>query len=93
MSLKPQNLIQAAEADLRRRERNVARHKGLPLGGFGLKTEQYAFHAPHVRRARDAKHLLEMALKRPGAASKSTKRNTRLIYGDAALLAHAIGIA
>jgi len=86
MSLKARNLIQAAQADLKRRERNVLRWKGQ----LSSDAEYYAFHAAHVRRARDARHLLELALKRPSGAFKSRKRNTLLIYGNPALLEQAL---
>lgn len=75
MSLRPRNIIQAAEADLKRRARNKARSEGF---------EHYAFYAPHVRRARDIPHLLTLALKH--GAPNTTKKNTLLIYGDAVLL-------
>lgn len=88
MSLKPRNLIQAAKADLARRERNVLRHEGR----LSSDVEHYAFHAAHVRRAKNIGQLLEMALKRPGVALKSNKKNTRLIYGDPGLLTDALMI-
>jgi hypothetical protein len=82
MSLKPQNLIQAAEADLKRRGRNKDRYEGDPV-------EQFAFHREHVRRAKSASHLIVMALMNPAIARDSAKFNTRLIYGDTALLLQA----
>jgi hypothetical protein len=93
MSLKPRNLIQAAEADLKRRERNRRRHEGDWMGAEGDSFEHYAFHAPHVRRAKNAEHLLELALRRPAGAFKSKKKNTLLIYGDAELLARALELS
>lgn len=45
MPLKPNNIIQAAEVDLKRRQRNVLRHRGE----LSSEAEIYAFYAPHVR--------------------------------------------
>lgn len=62
MSLKPQNLIQAAEADLKRRETNklIAVH-----GHRGDRYEQYAFHRKHVNRCSTVREILELALAEP----------------------------
>ena len=105
MSLKPQNLIQAAEADLRRRRQNIdlqelrdaAKQAGAP---FHYAMEEYAFLGEHVRKAKSAKELLLLALMRPRyrAARESPdelelatpKANTRLIYGNGALLVAAL---
>jgi hypothetical protein len=92
MSLKPRNIIQAARADIGRRARNVRRHKGAPTPGHGDEVETYAFYAPHVRQSKDEWELIERAWKRPDRAMLSTKRNTRLIYGDIALLERALKI-
>jgi hypothetical protein len=86
MSLKPQNLIQAAQADLKRLARNKDRYDGDPV-------ERFAFHRNHVRRAKSAGHLIVMALMDPAIARDSAKFNTRLIYGDAGLLAQAARMA
>ncbi len=85
MSLKPQNIVQAAEADLQRRDHN-AREAEQRDPSY----EPYAFHRLHVRRASDARGLLLLALMDPGMAEKTTKANTKLIYGDAGLLLAAI---
>jgi hypothetical protein len=91
MSLKPQNLIQAAEADLKRRLRNTE--------AVATTYERYAFHRMHVRRARSAHDLLRLALMSPpmkfdpeeGTVElTSTKPNTKLIYGNAGLLVAAL---
>jgi hypothetical protein len=93
MTLKSRNLIQAAEADLKRRERNKRRHQGDWLGPKGDTFEHYAFHAPHVRRAKSVNDLLRLALQHGGPALSSKKKNTRLIYGDEDLLAAAFTIS
>lgn len=85
MGLKPQNIIQAAEADLARARRNAEEAK--------TKTpsyEQYAFHRSHVRKSETSQDLMRLALMNPSAAEKTVKANTRLIYGNAALLLAAI---
>jgi hypothetical protein len=86
VSLKPQNLVQAAEADLRRRRHNeyLAKVYGRSCGMF----EQYAFNASHVRKAKSVLDLLRLALMHP--VVKTTKSNTKLIYGNGALLFEAI---
>lgn len=58
MSLRPQNLIQAALADLKRREHNEAVYAGLKHGEI----EQFAFHRKHVERSESAGELLLLAL-------------------------------
>ena len=85
MSLKPQNIIQAAQADLARKRRNAARAKERDH-----EYEQYAFHRAHVRRARDARELIRLALMDPWVANDSAKVNTVLIYNDARLLVAAL---
>jgi hypothetical protein len=84
MSLKPQNIVQAAEADLKRRERNIKRHRGE----LSSDIEHYAFHASHVRRADDVAHLLLIALAH--GMPKTKKKNTIMIYGDPDLLRSAL---
>jgi hypothetical protein len=98
MPLKPQNLIQAAEADLRRRRDNRAGYKSY---GYGAKMSQFAFFGPHVRKARSARQLLILALMHPPVkfdeelgvvVLDTTKQNMKLIYGNGALLVQAIRI-
>lgn len=86
--LKPQNILQAAEADMQRRDHN-AREAELSDPAY----EPYAFHRLHVRRARDACELLVLALMDPAMAEKTIKHNTKLIYGDAGLLLAALACA
>jgi hypothetical protein len=105
VSLKPQNLVQAAEADLRRREWNkrvfelrlANAQSGTP---YDEEMQEYAFLARHVRRAKSARQLMILALMDYGCLAPdeetevigppTTKRNTRLIYGNGALLVAAI---
>lgn len=83
--LKPRNIIQAAEADLRRAHKNQERaeHNDHHY-------EQYAFHRQHVRKSRDACELIRLALMNPTVADNTTKKNTRMIYGNARLLIEAL---
>lgn len=94
MSLKPQNIVQAAEADLKREARNIRRASLLAVGQTdGTGYEEYAFHRKHVRKAVMPSSLIVMALMDPTPGLESHKDNTRLIYGDAQLLIAAIRIA
>lgn len=83
MSLKPQNIVQAAEADFARLRRNAenAKFRDAPC-------EHFAFHRRHVHRANTARDLIRLALMDP--VIKTAKHNTRLIYGNARLLVEAI---
>ena len=83
MSLLPQNVLQAAEADLMRRIRNKA---SAPRRTF----EPYAFQREHVRRAKTIRQLLVAALMQPQPGLSSKKRNTRMLYGDGGLLVKAL---
>jgi len=87
MSLKPQNIIQAAAADLARKRRNAEQAKYRDHA-----YEQYAFHRSHVRRAICAHDLVLLALMDGPVADKTAKENTRLIYGNARLLVDAMRI-
>ena len=71
--LKPNNIIQAAHADLKLRDRKE-REEADAL-------EPYAFARRHVRRARSIAHLLAMAYFEP-LASVTDKRSTLIVYGD-----------
>lgn len=92
--LKPQNIVQAAEADMKRERRNQERAKlaknNISLDGIGF--EVYAFHRKHVRRALTAHDLMVLALMDPVDGLRSAKDNTRLIYGDAGLLLQALRV-
>jgi hypothetical protein len=80
--LKPISIIDAAKADLRRRQ-----------GNRGTGREHYAFHRLHVRKASDPAELLAVALRDRQRGLTSGKRWTRLIYGDEPLLQRALELA
>lgn len=100
MPLKPQNIVQAAEADLARRRRNIERAKEPApwMQRAEGSMEPYAFHRNHVRKATTALGLIELALAHPEVAiggetlssgscnPPSAKPNTLMIYGDRELL-------
>lgn len=97
MSLKPQNLVQAAKADLARRERNRGRYPFTdPLIDGPM--EPYAFHRKHVSKAENVRDLLVRAANNPSVAVPETrddkpvtaKRETAIIYGDTDLIRRAI---
>lgn len=83
MPLKPINIVQAAEADLKR-----ARHNMIEAEYQEPKYEPYAFHRKHARRADSAHELILLALMDP--CIKTEKANTKLIYGNAGLLLQAL---
>ncbi len=83
MSLLPQNVLQAAEADLKRGIRSKSRWQRASC-------KPYTFHREHVRRAKTIKQLLVTALMQPQAGLSSKKRNTKLLYGDGVLLVRAL---
>lgn len=85
MILKPSSLVQAAQADMRRRERNASEAQT-----DNPSYEPFAFHRTHVRKAVDAEDLLVRALMEPGLGRTSGKYNTRLIYSNGELLLKAI---
>jgi hypothetical protein len=80
----PQNVLQAAEADLMRRYRN--QDSLCPKGQY----EHYAFHRAHVRMAKSIKQLVRLALMDPARGLKAKKKNTLMLYRDGALLAAAL---
>lgn len=86
--LKPQNIVQAAEADMKRGARNAK--QAAEAKEFSPCYEEYAFHRKHVRKAHSAHDLMVLALMDPAAGEKTEKPNTKLIYGNAGLLLAAI---
>lgn len=86
MPLKPQNIVQAAEADMQRSMRNAEQAALAKYNAVSY--EPYAFHRAHVRRARSAHELILLALMNP--VMKTAKHNTKMIYGDGALLVQAL---
>lgn len=81
--LKPANIVQAAKADLERREHNIsADNSDMRI---------YAFHRRHVAKAKGCTFtLIEFAVKEQSIGLESSKRNTRLIYHDIDLLRAAL---
>jgi hypothetical protein len=80
--LKPGAILGAAEQDLR-----VRKNKKADIDEPG---RPYAFLCAHVRRAKTAGELIELALANPDKGLESGKHNTRLIYGDPDLLRAAL---
>lgn len=78
MRLKPINIIQAAAADLKLRERKRADEADLDV--------PYAFARQHVARARSVEHLISLAYFGPEIAAKTDKRGTMIVYGDREVL-------
>jgi hypothetical protein len=76
--LKPANIIQAANADLKLREKK-REEQADP-------TEPYAFARRHVKRAHSVGHLIAMAYFEPLVAANTDKRSTLLVYSDPDLL-------
>jgi glutamate synthase domain-containing protein 1 len=76
--LKPVNIVQAAEADLRlraRKEENKAEEGAL-----------YSFARQHVRKARSVEHLIALAYYEPWVAAQTDKTSTMIVYRDRDLL-------
>lgn len=91
--LTPGAIVTAARSDLKRHLRNLdVRARQRTRGG---RFEAYAFHRDHVRRARDARELLVMALTPSGRVlgEGSGKRMTRALYADADLVQAALALA
>lgn len=86
MPLKPINIVQAAEADMRRSKKNIYEAELQDP-----RYEPYAFHRKHARRAKSAHDLILLALMDPMV--KTIKPNTKLIYGNAALLVDALRLS
>jgi hypothetical protein len=82
MRLKPNNIVQAAEADLRLFER-----KQMSKAEPG---ELYSFARQHVRKARSVAHLVALAYFEPLVALRTDKYSTMRVYGDRALLHEAL---
>lgn len=85
MSLKPQNLIQAAEADLKRQKINTIRYD------LRDRYHQYAFHRCHVRGSETVADILCRAAKSAERKPpKTRKRNTIMIYANPELIREAL---
>lgn len=93
MVLKPQSVVSAATADLKRKARNSEIGQARVGHSLTESYQPYAFHRDHVRKAIDARELLLFALMDPTRGLASDKDNTRLLYGNAPLILAAIRIA
>jgi hypothetical protein len=80
--LKPANIIQAANADLKLREKKRAEQAD--------QTEPYAFARRHVKRAHSPGHLIAMAYFEPLVAASTDKRGTMIVYSDPDVLRQAL---
>lgn len=78
VQLKPNNIIQAAKADLRLRERKKEKEADPD--------ERYSFARKHVQRANDIGHLIALAYFDPNAALSTDKKSTYVVYKDRDLL-------
>jgi hypothetical protein len=80
MQLKAVNVIQAAAADIRLRDRKRSGEAELD--------RQYSFHRRHVQKAHSIGHLIAIALFEP--TPTTDKFSTMVVYGDDALLRAAL---
>jgi hypothetical protein len=85
MSLKPQNLIQAAETDLKRKAHN----KNERGSGY---YQQYAFYRLHVRRGKSVADILRLAAQGLPPSATVRKRETLIIYAHPLLIWEALGM-
>ena len=76
--LKPANIVQAAQSDLKLREKK--RDEKAEPG------EPYAFARRHVKRAHSVGHLIALAYFEPIVAATTDKRSTMIVYQDAEVL-------
>jgi len=81
--LKPVNIVQAAVADLRLRERKRAHRDGGP---WADQSALYSFARYHVMKACSVEHLVALALYEPHVALRTDKQSTLVVYRDAMLL-------
>jgi len=72
--LKPANIVQAAVADLKLREKKGADEADAD--------EPYAFARRHVKRAHSPGHLIALAYFEPLVAISTAKRSTMIVYSD-----------
>lgn len=80
--LKPVNIVQAAQKDLRLRERKKENEADPD--------EMYSFARKHVARALGVGHLIALAYFDPAAAEGTDKRSTYIVYKDRDLLRTAL---
>lgn len=75
--ISPMAMVQAAEADLKRRRDNSVEAK---MGGSNYAL--FAFHRKHVHGSVSAHQIIRRALAERELGIVSGKRNTRIIYRD-----------
>jgi hypothetical protein len=80
--LKPVNIIQAAQADLKLKERK--KDKTAEPGSL------YSFARKHVQRANSVGHLIASAYFDPKAAASTDKKSTYIVYLDRDVLRRAL---
>lgn len=80
--LKPANILQAAEADLRLRERKKEKTAEPDM--------MYSFARKHVQRANSPGHLIALAYFDPHAATSTDKKSTYVVYNDRGVLREAL---
>lgn len=82
VKLKPNNILQAAEADLRLRDRK--KNKTAEPGAL------YSFARKHVQKANNAGSLIALAFFDPTAAASTDKKSTYVVYSDRDVLRAAL---
>lgn len=82
MHLKANNIVQAALADLKLRERKKAK--------TAEPEALYSFARRHVKRAHDVRHLIALAYFEPWVAQTTDKHSTLIVYGDREVLRQAL---
>lgn len=80
--LKPNNILQAAEADLRLKQRKKEKEAEPDA--------MYSFARKHVQRATSAGHLIALAYFDPNAALSTDKKSTYVVYNDREVLRQAL---
>lgn len=100
IELRPINVVQAAEADIRNyalnAENRVEREKKKTEGNpTDVVDEQrpYAFHPHHIKGRQTAREVIEAAFKDRARGAASMIPNRRRIYSDEALLREAYILA
>lgn len=83
-ALSPTAIVAAARQDVESRRFNKGRRSGC---------KRYVFLRQHVRGAISAAHLIELAIGGLYDAARTTKHETKLIYGNPGPLRAALAIA
>lgn len=80
--LKPNNILQAAKADLQLKERKKEK--------TAEPDAMYSFARKHVQRATSPGHLIALAYFDPNAAASTDKKSTYVVYNDRDVLKTAL---